>query len=45
MFKLGLDHILRRCIGEDETPDILHAFHDSPLGGHYSTKKIIYKIL
>ena len=45
MFKLILGHILRRCIREDETCDILHACHNAPPGGHYSTKKIVYKIV
>ena len=45
LFKLGLDHILRRCKREDQTHDIFHACHNTPPRGHYSTKKIVYKIL
>jgi hypothetical protein len=45
LFKLGPDHVLRRCIREDETYDILHACHNTPPGVHYSSKKTIYKIL
>jgi hypothetical protein len=43
--KLCPDHILRRCIREDEVHDILHDFHDEPCGGHYAAKRIDYKIL
>lgn len=32
LLKLGLDHVLRRCIREDETYDILHACHNASLG-------------
>eukprot|EP00253_Pinus_taeda_P033420 PITA_33420 len=32
LFKLGLDHILRRCVREDEVFDILLACHDGPCG-------------
>jgi hypothetical protein len=39
------NHILRRCIREDEVHDILHAFHDEPCGGHYAAKRTTYKIL
>lgn len=45
LFKLGPDHILRLCIREDETHDILHECHDEPPRGHSSTKKTYYKIL
>jgi hypothetical protein len=45
LFKLCLDHILRRYIREDEVNDILHAFHDEPCGGHYVSKRTSYKIL
>lgn len=30
---------------EDEVQDILYECHDAPPSGHYSAKKIVYKIL
>ena len=30
---------------EDEIPDILHACHDGPCGGHFADKRTTYKIL
>ena len=43
--KLGPYHILRICTSEYETHDILHACHNASPRVHYSTKKIVYKIL
>ena len=45
LFEKGLDHLLRRCIREDETHDILHAWHGTPSGGHFLANKVAYKIL
>eukprot|EP00253_Pinus_taeda_P017664 PITA_17664 len=35
----------RRCVREDEMPDILKACHDEPCGGHFADKRTTYKIL
>jgi hypothetical protein len=45
LFKLFLDHILRRCIREDEVLDILHDFHNEKSGVHYAANRTTYKIL
>jgi len=37
--------MIRRCVREDEMPDILKAYHDEPCGGHFSDKRTTYKIL
>eukprot|EP00253_Pinus_taeda_P025379 PITA_25379 len=44
-FKTGLDCVIRRCVREDEMPDILKACHDEPCGGHFADKMTAYKIL
>ena len=40
LFKKGLDHILRRCIREDQVHDVLHACN-----GHCAAKRTAYKVL
>eukprot|EP00253_Pinus_taeda_P021591 PITA_21591 len=45
LFKIGPDFVIRRCVREDEMPDILKACHDEPCGGHFADKMIVYKIL
>ena len=45
LFKTGPDFVIRRCVREDEIPDILKACHDEPCGGHFADKRIAYKIL
>jgi len=45
LFKIGLDCVIRRCVREDEMPDILKACHDEPCGGHFVDKRTAYKIL
>ena len=42
---MGPDIIIRRCVREDEMTDILHACHDGPCGGHFSDKRMAYKVL
>eukprot|EP00253_Pinus_taeda_P006934 PITA_06934 len=37
--------MIRRCVREDEMPDILKACHDEPCGGHFVDKRTAYKIL
>jgi len=44
-FKTELDCVIRRCVQEDEMPDILKACHDDPCGGHFANKRTAYKIL
>jgi hypothetical protein len=45
LFRTGPDLMIRRCVREDEMPDILKACHDEPCGGHFSDKRTAYKIL
>lgn len=45
MFYTSLDQVMRRCIREKETYDILHACHDEPYGGHFGTKRTNLKII
>eukprot|EP00253_Pinus_taeda_P017525 PITA_17525 len=45
LFKTGPDLVIRRCVREDEIPDILKACHDEPCGGHFAEKRTAYKIL
>eukprot|EP00253_Pinus_taeda_P016593 PITA_16593 len=45
LFKTGLNCVIRRCVREDEMPDILKACHDEPCGGHFADKRTAYKIL
>ena len=45
LYKNGLDLIIRWCVREDEMHDILKANHDGPYGGHFSDKRMTYKIL
>jgi len=44
-YKTGPDLVIRRCVREDEIPDILKACHDEPCGGHFADKRTAYKIL
>ena len=37
--------MIRRCVREDEMPEILKACHDEPFGGHFADKRMTYKIL
>ena len=45
LFKTGPDCVIRRCVRENEMPDILKACHDEPCGGHFADKRTAYKIL
>jgi hypothetical protein len=45
IFHTGIDLIIRRCVQEDEVPDILRSCHDGQCGGHFSDKHTIYKVL
>ncbi|GLJ19357.1 hypothetical protein SUGI_0348760 [Cryptomeria japonica] len=45
LFYTRPDQVMRRCVKEDETYDILHACHDEPCGGHFAAKRTTLKIL
>ncbi|XP_049410599.1 uncharacterized mitochondrial protein AtMg00750-like [Solanum stenotomum] len=39
------DHIIRRCVREDEAIDILHACHTLPVGGYHGCVRTTAKVL
>ena len=45
LFYTGPNQVMRRCVREDETYDILHACHNEPCGGHFAAKRTAWKIL
>ena len=45
LYKIGPDLTIRRCVQEDEMPEILKACHDEPCGGHFANNRIAYKTL
>lgn len=45
LFYTRPNQVMRRCVREGETYDILHACHDEQCGGHFATKRTTLKIL
>eukprot|EP00253_Pinus_taeda_P028776 PITA_28776 len=45
LFKTEIDLVIRRCLREDEMPDILKPCHDEPCSIHFADKRTTYKIL
>ncbi|KAI3751565.1 hypothetical protein L2E82_22654 [Cichorium intybus] len=45
LFKVGDDQIIRRCVPDSEINDVLEHCHASACGGHFSGKKMGYKVL
>ncbi|XP_076890571.1 uncharacterized protein LOC143541707 [Bidens hawaiensis] len=45
LFKIGADQIIRRCIPESEVQEILAHAHSSACGGHFSGRKMGYRVL
>jgi hypothetical protein len=45
IFYTSPDMIIRRCVREDEIPNILQVCHDGPCRGHFSDKRMAYKVL
>ena len=45
LYKLGQDQILRWCVLEDETTDILAKCHKTPYKGHFDGQKTVAKVL
>jgi len=45
LYKIGPYLMIRRCVREDEMPEILKTYHDEPCGGHFADKRIAYQIL
>jgi hypothetical protein len=45
LYKMGPDEILRRCVLEVEIPLILAKYHEGIVGGHYTGKKTMHKVV
>eukprot|EP00253_Pinus_taeda_P012235 PITA_12235 len=45
LYKKGPNFMIRRCVREDEMPEILKACQDEPCSGHFADKRTAYKIL
>ena len=45
LFKIGPDQLIRRCILDDKTRDVLAHAHSFACGGHFSGQKTGYKVL
>jgi len=45
LYKLCGDGVYRRCLPEDEVPNVLHHCRASTYGGHFSVEKTIPKVL
>ena len=45
LFHVGVDHVYRRCVPEEEQWKILDFCHSSFCGGHYASKITGYKVL
>jgi hypothetical protein len=45
LYKMGADNILRRCVLEHEQPKILVEAHEGIVGGNYTGKSTMQKVL
>jgi hypothetical protein len=45
LFCTSPDLIIRRCVREEEVPEIMQSCHDGPCGGHFFDKHTTYKVL
>lgn len=45
MLNHGLDQTMRRCIAEEESPQVLKSFQASPYGGHHGGERTSHKVL
>ena len=39
LFKRGADQVIRRCMPDEEVPNILHQYHSSSYGGHFAATR------
>ncbi|GMJ16154.1 hypothetical protein HRI_005284600 [Hibiscus trionum] len=44
LFKHCVDHIIRRCIPQEEQEEVLHHCHAAPYRGHFGGNKIVAKV-
>ena len=45
LFKYCADHIIRKCVPEDEQQGILNHCHENACGGHFASQKTSMKVL
>ncbi|XP_049414650.1 uncharacterized protein LOC125877383 [Solanum stenotomum] len=45
LFRECADHVIRRCVPEEEAIEILHACHTSPVGGHHGGVRTAANVL
>ena len=45
LFKRRADQVKRRCVHDEEIPNILHHCHSSAYGGHFGAQRITTKVL
>ena len=45
LFKKRADQVIRRCVPDEEIPNILHHCHSSSYGGHFGAQRTIAKVL
>ncbi|KAH9734989.1 hypothetical protein KPL71_017588 [Citrus sinensis] len=45
LYKLCSDHVIRRCVSDEEIPHILHSCHATANGGHFSGQRTTTKVL
>ena len=45
LFKRGADQVIRRCVPDEEIPNILHHCHSSSYGGHFDAQRTVAKVL
>lgn len=45
LFKQGSDQLWRRCISEEEVPEILKVYHKAPYKGHFIGMQTTAKVL
>ncbi|XP_049373476.1 uncharacterized protein LOC125838472 [Solanum verrucosum] len=45
LFRECVDHVIRRCVPEEEAVEILHACHTSPVGDHHGGIRTAAKVL
>jgi len=45
LFRICSDHIVRRCVSQEEGWDILTHCHSGPVGGHYASNRTAEKVL
>ena len=43
LFKRGANHVIRRCVPDEEILNILHHCHSSSYGGHFGEQRTVAK--